>query len=256
MTGTLDLAQVLLLVLVGAIASGINSVAGGGSLISFPTLTVGLGLGEKVANATNSVGLWPGSLAGGFGFGNLLQKTAPYLKALFLPTLLGSVAGSWLLLSTSNALFRQVIPVLILFAALLLWFQPKVKAFVQRKHEKLPVWVGVLLQFLVSVYGGYFGAGMGIMMLAAFALYMDGNIHELNAVKSWLGLIINFTASIVFVVKGLVVFAPAAALVVGSLIGGYAAARVSQRVDAEKMRLAIAIYGIGMSAVFFYRAYF
>lgn len=244
----------MVLVIVGAVASGINAVAGGGSLISFPTL-IGMGLVEKVANATNSVGLWPGSLTGGLGFKNLIDKTKHYLKALFVPTLLGSAVGAILLLNTSNEFFKRVIPFLVLTAACLLLFQPKVKEFVQKRHDKLPTSYGLILQFFVSVYGGYFGAGMGIMMLAAFALYMDGTIHELNAVKNWLGLIINFTCSMVFLSQGLIVLWPAVFLTIGALIGGFAAARLSQKVNPEKLRLVIAIYGIGMAGFFAYRAF-
>jgi uncharacterized membrane protein YfcA len=258
----MTLAGGLVLFGVGAIASGINSVAGGGTLVSFPTL-IGMGpsLGmpiaslDKVANATNSVGLWPGSLAGGFGFWNLIQKTAPYLRTLLLPTILGAAAGSFLLLATSNATFKVVIPVLIFLAAALLLFQKRVRDLVRSEHGRLPVWAGISIQFLVSLYGGYFGAGMGIMMLAAFALYMEGTIHELNAVKSWLSLLINLVASVIFIAKGLVALAPALILASGALVGGYAAARLSQRVDPEKLRIAIAIYGFAMSAYFVWRAY-
>lgn len=246
--------EAALLVAVGAVASGLNAVAGGGSLISFPTLTLAIRLSEKVANATNSVGLWPGSLAGGIGFRNLYSKTSRYLKVLFLPTLFGSLCGAFLLLYTGNATFKQVIPVLILLASLLLFFQPKVKNFVLGHKTKLPEAYGWILQFFVAVYGGYFGAGMGIMMLAAFALYMDGTIHELNAVKNWLGLIINFSCSAVFIAKGMVVLWPALWIVVGSLIGGFVAARVSQKFNPDKLRIAIAIYGFAMTAFFIYRA--
>jgi uncharacterized membrane protein YfcA len=245
---------------VGAIASGLNAVAGGGSLISFPTLMFVMGPTlpanslEKVANATNSVGLWPGSLTGGIGFKNLYAKTSRYLKILFLPTLLGSVSGAFLLLYTSNEAFKKIIPGLILLASLLLLFQPKVKLFVLGHKTKLPEAYGWILQFLVAVYGGYFGAGMGIMMLAAFALYMDGTIHELNAVKNWLGLIINFSCSAVFLARGLVVLYPALCIVIGSLIGGFVAARVSQRFDPDKFRIAIAIYGFVMAGYFVWRA--
>lgn len=251
-----SVAQAFLLIGVGAIASGLNAVAGGGSLISFPTLTVAVGLPEKIANATNSVGLWPGSLSGGLGFKNLYSKTSHYLKSLFLPTLLGSLAGAFLLLSTSNATFKQVIPGLVLFASTLLLFQPKVKAFVASRTEKLPEATGWILQFLVAIYGGYFGAGMGIMMLASFALYMEGTIHELNAVKNWLGLIINFACSAVFIAKGLVEYLPALWIVIGALIGGFVAAKVSQRFNPDRLRIAIAIYGFVMTGFFVYRAWF
>lgn len=252
--GAASPAEAALLIGVGAVASGLNAVAGGGSLISFPTLTVVIGLSEKVANATNSVGLWPGSLAGGIGFKNLYSKTSRYLKVLFIPTLLGSVAGAFLLLYTSNEFFKKVIPGLILFASTLLFFQPRVKQFVLGNKTKMPEAYGWILQFLVALYGGYFGAGMGIMMLAAFALYMEGTIHELNAVKNWLGLIINFAASVVFIAKGYVVLWPALWIVIGSLIGGFVAARVSQRFNPEKLRVAIAIYGFAMTAYFVWRA--
>lgn len=111
----------------------------------------------------------------------------------------------------------------------------------------------MIAQFLVSVYGGYFGAGMGIMMLAAFALYMEGTIHELNAVKSWLGLVINLVASILFVFKGLIHVPAAVALSVGSVIGGFYAAKLSQRIQQDKLRTAIAVYGIGMAAFYLWK---
>ena len=113
---------------------------------------------------------------------------------------------------------------------------------------------GLIIQFFVSIYGGYFGAGMGIMMLGAFALMMEGDIHELNAVKNWLSLLINFVASAFFIYERLIIFQVGFALTIGSLIGGFVAAKVSQRMDAEKLRIAIAVYGIAMAAFFFYRA--
>lgn len=252
--GPVDPGHALLLVGVGAVASGLNAVAGGGSLVSFPTLNVVIGLQEKIANATNSVGLWPGSLAGGLGFRNLLPKTSHYLKTLFLPTILGSICGAFLLLYTSNELFRKVVPGLILLASILLFFQPRVRQFVLGNRTKISEAYGWGLQFLVAVYGGYFGAGMGIMMLAAFALYMDGTIHELNAVKNWLGLIINFAASVVFFAQGYVVLWPAVWILLGGLIGGFVAARVSQRFDSDKLRIVIAIYGFAMTGFFVWRA--
>ena len=112
-----------------------------------------------------------------------------------------------------------------------------------------------MLQTLVALYGGYFGAGMGIMMLAVFALYMDGNIHEINAVKTILGVVINLVASLRFLADKIVVIEPAIALTVGSLIGGYYAARWSQKVDPERLRKLIALFGACMSAYFAYRSY-
>jgi uncharacterized membrane protein YfcA len=240
----------------GAIAGAINSVAGGGSLISYPVLTIGLGIPGRIANATNAVGLFPGSFASGLGFRDQLKKTGHYFKKLLIPTILGSILGAWLLLNTSEVAFKIIIPFLILLAAVLLWFQPKVKSMLAN-HDKQLVGpgVGMFLQFLVATYGGYFGAGMGIMMLASFALYMEGTTHELNAVKSMLGTIINFVASIVFVIKRMVLFPVAILLVLGGILGGYVAARMSLKVDPDRLRVVIAIYGFIMTAYFFYKIF-
>lgn len=220
-------------------------------MLSFPTLTLACGLPQIIANATNSVGLWPGSLGGALGFRNLLAKTQHHLKTLLVPTILGSAAGSALLLSTSDRLFAQVVPWLILLAAGLLLMQPKVKLLLNRGDRPLPTWVGMLIQFLVAVYGGYFGAGMGIMMLAAFALFMDGNVHEMNAVKNWLGVAINIVASSIFIAQGLVLPLHGSLLAAGAIVGGFFGARLSQKVDPNRLRNAIAIYGVGMAIYFF-----
>lgn len=252
----------VILFVCGALAGGINSVAGGGSLITFPVLTVGLKIPALVANATNAVGLFPGSLASGLGFKDHLEKTGKYFKKLIFPTVFGSILGALLLLNTSEVAFKIIIPFLILFASLLLWFQPKVKAMLAKsEHHVVSPRVGLGLQFLVSAYGGYFGAGMGIMMLASFALYMEGNTHELNGVKSLLGTIINLVASIVFMIqssispKPLILGNYAFILVLGGIVGGYLSARMSLKVDPDKLRTAIAIYGFVMTAYFFYKIY-
>jgi uncharacterized membrane protein YfcA len=250
----------LVSVLIGAVSSAINTVAGGGSLVSFPVLRIGFGMASVPANMTNTSSLWPGSLAGGLGYFNLLGKAVHHLKVLLLPTLVGSIVGAWLLTVTSPKLFDVLVPILILFAATLLAFQPKIKAWATRRHEGVPSAVGFTLQFLVSIYGGYFGAGMGIMMLAAFSLYVVGDIHEYNAIKNWLGLLINLVATVVFVVSGRLAahtgqspqidWSIALPMIVGSIVGGYAMARLSQKIDSEKLRLMIAVYGFAAAGYF------
>ena len=247
--------QLLLLFFAGAAASAVNAVAGGGTLITFPLMTIGMHMSTKMANATNSVSLWPGSLSGAFGFKNLLHKTAHYLKTLFIPTALGSAAGALLFLNTSEHGFQIAVPFLILVADILLFLQPQVKKFAAKGDHALPIWFGVVMQFFVAAYGGYFGAGMGIMMLAAFALYIEGTIHELNAVKNWLGVIINVVCSLVFITKGLIAPVPAIALTLGSVLGGFSAAKLSQRLNPDKLRIAIAIYGLFMALYFAYQAW-
>ena len=252
---SIGVGQALILFVLGAIASAINAVAGGGSLITFPGLTVGFHMPSNIANATNSVALWPGSFAGALGFKNLLHKTKHYLKVLIVPTLIGSIVGAELFIHTSTRVFDCVIPWLILLAAMLLLFQPKVKALATRGGRKTSPAVGAILQFWVAVYGGYFGAGMGIMMLAAFAMYMEGTIHELNAVKTWLGLVINFAASIMFVFQKIIDPTVAIMLTLGSIFGGFYAAKFSQRVNPDKMRVAIAAYGLVAAAYFMFKAF-
>jgi uncharacterized protein len=243
-----DIPAIVLLMLVGALASGINSVAGGGSLISFPYLTLGLGIAPKIANATNAVGLWPGSLSGAMGFRELFHKSGHHLRTLFLPTLLGSIAGAFLLITTRERIFAALVPILLLLATLLLAFQPHIRNWALRHRKQISPSSGVLLQLLVSLYG--------IMMLACFALYMEGTIHELNALKVWLGLIINFVASVVFVTQGLILVWPAVFLALGSLIGGFWAARLSLQVEPELMRKGIALFGFVATAYFAYTSWF
>jgi uncharacterized protein len=167
----------LALFCVGVLACGINAVAGGGSLVAFPVL-VALGVPPLAANATNAVALWPGSLSSAFGFLEQLKRTGRYLWVLVLPTVLGSLFGAWLLTHTPERLFAMVVPALILLATLLLAFQPQIRKRVLAGRAQVPTAVGVLLQFLVSVYGGYFGAGMGIIMLAVFGLFIHGSMHD------------------------------------------------------------------------------
>jgi uncharacterized membrane protein YfcA len=242
----------LLLFVAGAIASAVNAVAGGGSLISFPTL-IGLGVPSIPANATNAVALWPGSLASAIGFLNQLSEVKKYLVALLPSTLAGSVVGALLLVNTPESAFKIVVPILILFATLLLAFQPKIKKWSLGRAKQTSVIGGSVLQFFVAVYGGYFGAGMGIMMLAVFGLYIEGTIHELNAIKTWLALLINIAASAMFLAQGLVQLWPAVALTIGSILGGYFAAKWSQRVESETLRRSIVVLGFVMAAWFTYK---
>jgi uncharacterized membrane protein YfcA len=242
----------VVIALAGAVAGAINAVAGGGSLISFPALT-GFDLPLKIANATNSVGIWPGALGSAFGFQNVFEATKRYFLPLLPSTIVGSLLGAWLLTVTRNDTFKIIVPILILIATLLLAFQPQIRRYTQRSHRKTTIVAGMVIQLLVAIYGGYFGACMGIMMLASFSLYMDGNIHELNAVKAWLGLAINLVASLLFIFEGMILLKEGLALSIGAVVGGFVAAKYSQRLDSEKLRKAIVVLGFGMVAWFTYK---
>ena len=239
--------------LAGAAASAINAVAGGGTLISFPTL-FSLGAPSVVANATNSVALWPGGLSSALAFWRQRGATRTHLRALLAPSLLGSLTGGWLLVHTSERAFGLAVPLLLLVATTLLALQPRIRRFLGEAHAHVPRPVGMLLQLLVSVYGGYFGAGMGILMLAVFGLFVDGTLHELNALKNWLGLVINLTAAAFFLARGLVWIVPALALMLGAIVGGYCSARWSQRVNPDKLRRVVVVLGAVMTLRFAWAA--
>jgi len=244
--------NLLILFGAGVVASAINVVAGGGSLVSFPTL-MGFGLPSREANATNSVALWPGALAGAIGFVNQIAKTKKHLGLLMIPTVLGSIAGAFLLFKTSKEAFDAIVPLLVLTATILLACQKRIRSWSATKHSHINPLFGAFLQLIVAIYGGYFGAGMGILMLAVMGLFIDANIHELNAIKNWLGLVINFAASVVFLTQGLVILVPGLALMAGSIVGGYFGARMSQKVDSEKLRKVIVVYGFVMCGWFTYK---
>ena len=238
--------------LAGMIAAAVNSIAGGGTLVSFPTL-LALGLPEKIANATNAVALWPGSLAGAFGFREHLKDARAELKLLLPPTIVGSLLGSVLLVVTPESIFKVLVPFLILVATLLLAFQPQIKKKVAETGFALsPFWVATL-QFLVALYGGYFGAGMGIMMLAIMSLYIHDDMHRMNAIKNWLAVVINFGASVLLISQRLVSLVPALALMTGALIGGYVSARIAQKVKSETLRKVVVAYGLVMTGVLMVR---
>lgn len=237
----------------GALAASVNAVAGGGSLVTFPVL-VALGLSELSANASNTAAIWLGSLGSALGFWPQLVKTAGHLPRLLPPTLLGTVLGAFLLSYAGAQTFRIVVPGLLLLATLLLAFQPQLKRWTLQKSGVLPTWAGVLLQFLISVYGGYFGAGMGILMLALWSLFIEGDLHQLNALKAWLGLVINLVAGLLFWWQGLLEPVTTATVAAGALLGGYVAARISQRLPQALLRRLIVLLGAGLSVWFTVRA--
>ncbi len=239
------------LFVVGALAASMNALAGGGSLIAFPA-QIALGASALHANATCSAALWLGGLGSALGYYSQLHKTRRYLGLLALPSALGSLVGAWLLTITSEQLFARVVPALVLLATLLLALRPWLRPAGARS---VPVWLAVLGQFLICVYGGYFGAAMGILMLALMGLFIEGDLHQLNALKMWLAMIVNVVATAAFVWQGLVQLKPMLAIAAGALLGGYLAARLAQRIDPDRLRIFVVILGFALSLWFAYRAW-
>jgi uncharacterized membrane protein YfcA len=241
--------------LAGAAAGAINSIAGGGTLVSFPAL-LWIGRDPILANATNTVAIWPGSLAGAYGFRRELATMKRWLLILIVPSLLGGILGSWLLLRTPTPLFEQLVPFLILGATILLAAQElitrRLHPSTANRQPPTRSLAGIFIfQFLVGIYGGYFGAGMGILMLAALGLLGLTDMHQMNGLKNVLAVAINGIAAAYFALAGAVVWGDVLVMTVGSLLGGYLGARAARKLGRTFVRRAVVVIGVTMSIALF-----
>jgi uncharacterized protein len=242
-------AHVIHLVLAAAafIAGLINAVAGGGSLVSFPALLLA-GMPSVTANATNTLAVWPGTVSSTWAYRGVIATERRRAVTLAVPSLLGGLAGSIILLNTPEKAFRAVVPWLILFACALLMAQTRVAAWLLRRRGAAPearvpaaLWV---VQFIVSVYGGYFGAGLGILMLAAMGIFLPDALDRANGLKVLFGGLINGIAALYFVAVGAVRLPEAALMSVCALAGGWVGAHVAQRLPARVFRAVVVTYGV------------
>lgn len=240
----------LIAFVVAALAGSINSVAGGGSLLTFPTL-IWLGLPSIVANATNTVATWLGSFGAIWGFRRELRVSDPRLLALAVPSFVGGLAGAVLLRLTPTDVFDRLVPALILFATLLFmaqeWVQRRFSTTATPGGSSARVAGVMLFQFLVGVYGGYFGAGIGILMLAALALIGLSDIYQMTAIKNLLAVVINGVAAIYFIYAGLVSWPEAVTMAAGGMVGNLAGAGVSRRLGRQALRRMVVAIGFAMT---------
>jgi uncharacterized membrane protein YfcA len=238
------------------VAGAINSVAGGGTLITVPTL-IWLGLPAINANATSTVALWPGSLSGAWGFRRELLLADRRVFALIVPSLIGGLAGAILLHQTPPDVFERLIPLLILFATCLFMAQePLQRRFnLTAIHNARSHWLSwtMLFQLLVGIYGGYFGAGIGIMMLAALSLMGHTDIYQMNGVKNLLAVAINGIAIGYLVFTDLIVWSDALVMAIGAVVGGVAGAGVARRVGRPVVRRIVVVVGFTMALAMFMR---
>jgi uncharacterized membrane protein YfcA len=240
------------LVLVVAVAGGfVNSIAGGGSLLTFPTL-VWVGVPPVAASATNTVGLWAGSLGGLVGFRRHLPGRS-VIVLLAVPSLVGGIVGAVLLLRTPQAVFEGLAPVLVFTATVMLAGQESLAKRIARGNlvgERSGGFVlaAVVFQLLVGVYGGFFGAGIGIMMLAALAILGLTDIHQMNGLKNLLAILINGVAAVYFAAEGAVVWTDAGLMAVGSVAGGLGGALLAHRLGRRAVRQAVIGIGVAASA--------
>jgi uncharacterized protein len=259
-----DAVGLAILAVVTAIASAVNSVAGGGTILTFPALTALLPdtpARMVIANATSTIGLWPGAMAAAWAYRGDRTDQPAWARWLLLPSVVGAVVGSALVLVLPPEWFAALVPWLILLSAVLFTVQPWVTgraAAAAAAPDSRPqsVVVACGLQFLVAVYGGYFGAGIGILMLAMLGMLRLGDIHRLNAVKNVLGMVVNGAAAVLFAGGSLlaaqeVAWWHAGVMAAAAVVGGLAGSHVARRMPARIVRRLVAIIGFVLAGYYF-----
>jgi len=249
-------ARAVALFLVAVAAGATNALAGGGSLLTFPAL-VWAGLPPIVANGTNTISIFPGSIAAMVPFRGEIDRSRTWLRALLLPSLAGGLAGAFLLLATPEKVFVRLVPALILFATGVFAAQeilvhlsdgarPPSPLGVDEPPPRSP-WRAAALQLPIALYGGYFGAGIGIMMLASLGILGLRDLHRRMAVRTCLATVINGIAAAWFVRGGAVDWPVAAIMTVGQVVGGFGGASLVRAVPRSWVRRAIVAVGVGMA---------
>lgn len=253
------------LVLIGAggfAAGAVNAIAGGGTFFSFPAL-LAVGLPPVVANASNSVALWPGSLTGAWAYRRELAGYKRYLLPMGAASLLGGVAGGLLLLAAGDARFSALIPWLLAFATLLFAFSPQLSTVLKRlrtpadsptqgAHGAGSVY-GWGVQLLVSVYGGFFGAGMGILMMASLAIGGHEDVQHINALKNLMSAVIYSVTVMTFIIAGAVSWPHTLVMLVAASLGGYWGARIARNIQGPWLRRLVIAVGSALTLYYFYK---
>jgi uncharacterized protein len=248
------LVKAAILIAAGAVAGVMNALAGGGTLLTFPAL-VYLGLPAISANATSTVALLMGIGSSIVGYRQELATQTRWAKRFAVPSLAGGILGAYLLLHTAESSFRALVPFLILFAAALFTFKDQAMKLFDievraLEHSRHALGLAMLFQFGVAVYGGYFGAGIGILMLASLGVLMGSeNVLEINSVKVTQAFLINVLAAAIFIVSGKVFWTEAILVAMGSIVGGYAGPWISRRVGPAVVRWFISVLGFAVGFI-------
>jgi uncharacterized membrane protein YfcA len=233
-------------------AGGINAMAGGGTLISFPVLTA-LGVPTVTANATNTVALCPGYVGGTYALRDQIAATGQRLRTRVVVSALGGVAGAALLLITSNSAFRAIVPYLILMSCLLLATQDRLRTWVGGHRIGRLAGVELATVFVCGAYGGYFGAGLGIMLIAVLGLFTDIAFTQLNAIKQPVAAAINLSAAAFLAFSGKVDWRLVAVMAPASLLGGAVGGRMTAHVDARRLRAVVVVIGVAVAVTYLVR---
>jgi uncharacterized membrane protein YfcA len=256
----MSVTEILGLMLAAAAGGAINAIAGGGTLVTFPALLF-FGTPPIIANATSTLALVIGTSGGIYGYRRHLEPVRPWLWHFVPVSVAGGLIGAVLLTSTSNKTFSKLVPFLILFATVLFVAQGAFRHFAARdsqsahdgKHHAMGG--AILFQLAVAIYGGYFGAGIGILMLASLGFIGLSNIHEMNTLKTILGSLINLVAAVWFICAGLIHWPKAGVMTAGTLLGYYLGSHYAQRIPQQRVRQIITLIGFVISAVTFYEEF-
>jgi uncharacterized membrane protein YfcA len=251
----MDVTEVGLLIAAGLAAGTVNAVAGGGSLITFPAL-IAIGLPPVAANVSNSVAVCPGYLASVVGSWADLPARHQLLR-LIPTTILGTAAGCALLLATPARAFELAVPFLVLGATAVLAFQEQLRRLVGHPRELHPRRRGLVLQAMValgSVYGGYFGAALGVMLVAGLALVLDETLARVSAIKNLLSAVVGLTTVTIFAVFGPVNWAAVAVVAPVTIVGGYLGARLVRRLPPVVLKTVIVVFGTSIGLFLLYRS--
>jgi uncharacterized membrane protein YfcA len=255
---SLTLEFAIFLFFAGVLGGALNAVAGGGSFIAFPALLF-TGVPPIPANATNTIALWTAAAASGGAYRNRLDVPRRVMIPLLAASLVGGLAGAFLLLKTPAHTFMRVLPWLTLGATLLFAFGKKLaggrKSVIEHEASVAALAGTTLFQLCVAVYGGYFGGGMGIVMLAMLATLGMTDIHAMNALKSVLGFVINGVAVVTFVAARAVYWKHGIVMIVGGIAGGYLGAHYAQKLPPKWIRIFVVVVGTGMTVYFFWKSY-
>jgi uncharacterized protein len=248
--------DIAILVAIGFLAGFSNAVVGGGTLFTFPAI-LAVGLPPVIANATTTVALWPGTLTSARAQLGELKRASHKLPQRVVGATLGGLIGALLLLASGDTLFFQLVPWLLAIATALFTFSRQIVKRVARlaelTHGNTPALVG--MEFVCSIYGGYFGAAIGILLLASMALAGEHDMQSANAQRNYLVCFINGIATVIFVVMGVVDWTVALIVMVGSIVGGYVGGKFARRIPGEILRHMVTAAGVIFSIVYFYRAY-
>ena len=251
----MDIIQILLLFAGGLLAGFINVMAGGAGFMTFPLL-LAAGMSEIEANASNFVAVLPANVVGVAVYRHQLTSVRRHLRFRLLLAAMGGVIGSWILIATGEAAFRIVIPWLLLFATVSFALGPWIKLKLERDFAfdgSRWLWLSFLLEFLVFVYGGYFGLGMGILMFAIYSIFSAMTIHQANAIRNVTITLMTLISIVIFAKAGIIRWAPSLVMMSGAVLGGFFTAKVAMRIPHHLVRKGILVWAVCLTALAFWR---